>query len=109
MFWGVSVPWTLLASALLGLWLMFAPAVLGTRGSAADQDHLVGALILTVAAISTAEVVRAGRLVNVPLGLWLVAGQWTLSGGNLAARIDDLVVGVAVILLSLPRGPIRER
>jgi hypothetical protein len=109
MFWGVSVPWTLLASAVLGLWLMFAPAVLGARGGAADQDHLVGALVLTIAGISTAEVVRAGRYLNVLLGLWLVAGQWLLSGANAVSRIDDLAVGLAVVLLSLPRGPVRER
>jgi hypothetical protein len=109
MTWGVSLPWTLLGSCLLGAWLMLAPAALGTTGAAADQDHLAGALVLTIAAISTAEVVRAGRLLNLLLGLWLVAGRWTLSRGDLVAGIDDVVVGSAVILLSLPRGPVRER
>jgi hypothetical protein len=109
MFWGMSMPWTLLASAALGLWLMFAPAVLATGGSSADQDHLVGALVLTIAAISTAEVFRAGRWLNLPLGLWLIAGQWMLAGASTGTRVNDLVVGLAVVLLSLPRGAVRER
>ncbi|MGH9628041.1 MAG: vitamin K epoxide reductase family protein [Bryobacteraceae bacterium] len=45
MIWGVSVPWTLAASATLGVWLMFAPSVFGTQARAADSDHLVGAVV----------------------------------------------------------------
>jgi hypothetical protein len=109
MAWGVSVPWTLAASTLAGLWLMFAPAVFGTRGIGADSDHLVGALIVTVAAIATAEVVRAARLLNVLLGAWLVAAPWFFAGAPAAARWNDVLVGLAVMALSLPRGPVRER
>ena len=60
MLWGVTAPWNLVLSAALGIWLMFAPAFLGTQGGAADSDHLVGALITTVAVIAMAEVIRAG-------------------------------------------------
>jgi hypothetical protein len=80
--WGVSVPLTLLISMALGIWLMFSPSVWNTSGVFADSDHLVGALVLTVAAISTAEVVRALRLVNVLLGLWVLVASWILSGGT---------------------------
>src|SRR3546814_10812624 len=40
-WWGASWPSTLLATAAVGLWLLAAPAVLGTSGAAADSDHLV--------------------------------------------------------------------
>lgn len=43
---GVTMPWTLTASALLGIWLMFSRLVFGTAPSLADSDHLVGALVL---------------------------------------------------------------
>ena len=56
---GVSLPWTLVASIALGLWVMFSPSVYGSTGSAANSDYVTGALIVTVAAISTAEVIRA--------------------------------------------------
>jgi hypothetical protein len=107
--WGVSVPWNLLVSVVIGLWLMFAPAVFGTEGRAADSDHLVGALVTTVAVIVMAEVLRAGRFLNVLFGAWIIAGPWLLSGSPATARWNDVAAGAVLVLLSLPRGPINER
>ncbi|MGH7956831.1 MAG: SPW repeat domain-containing protein [Opitutaceae bacterium] len=84
--WGVTAPWTLLASAALGIWLMFAPAAFGATKGAADSDHLVGALVTTVAVIVMAGVIRAGRFLNVALGAWIIAAPWLLSGAGMAAR-----------------------
>ena len=39
----------LLASALLGAWLMASPQVFGSRAPAAHGDHLLGALVVVVA------------------------------------------------------------
>jgi hypothetical protein len=80
MVWGVTVPWTLLASAALGVWLMAAPAVFGMQGTAADSNHLLGALIVTTAVIAMAEVARTGRFLNGLFGLWIMAAPWLLSG-----------------------------
>jgi hypothetical protein len=109
MVWGVTVPWTLLLSAALGAWLMFAPAAFGSQGAAADSDHLVGALALMIAAIATAEVIRAARFVNILFGAWLIAAPWLVSGFTPAAQWNSAAVGVVLVLLSLPRGPVRER
>ncbi len=54
MVWGISLPWNFLASAAVGVWLMLAPAVFGTTNSAADADHLLGALIVTGSATLSA-------------------------------------------------------
>jgi hypothetical protein len=107
--WGVTAPWNLLVSAALGIWLMFAPAVFGSGGRAADSDHLVGALITTIAVIVMAEVIRAGRFLNVLLGAWIIAAPWFLSGTISAAKWNDVAVGLVLIALSFPRGTIRER
>jgi len=109
MAWGVTPSWPLVASAALGLWLMFSPAVFGSEGTAADSDHLVGPLVFTVAVISMAEVVRVGRFVNILLGLWIVVSVWILEGVTAGSRWSDLVVGVLLMALSLPRGPVKER
>ncbi len=101
---GVTVPWTLVASAVLGVWLMFSRLAFGTVPPMADSDHLVGALIITVAVIAMAEVARALRFVNVGFGLWLIAAPWLMSGANSIAAWASVVVGVAMIVLSLPRG-----
>jgi hypothetical protein len=61
-----------------------------------------------VAGIATAEVIRAGRFLNLLLGAWLVVAPWLLGGAGLAAQVNDVVVGLALALLSLPLGPVRE-
>jgi uncharacterized membrane protein len=109
MFWGVSLPWNLLIGAALGLWLMFAPSTLGSTGKAAHSDHLIGALVLTVAVIALAEVGRAARFVNVLFGAWIIAAPWLLAGATAAATWNDMIAGTLVILLSFPRGPVIER
>ena len=109
LFWGVSLPWNLLVSSALGLWLMFAPAVLGSTGTAAHSDHLVGALIVTVAVMALADVGRALRFVNILFGAWLLASPWIMSGATASARWSDTIAGLLVILLSFPRGKIGER
>lgn len=109
MAWGVTAPWTLVVSAILGVWLMFTPAVLGSQARLADSDHLVGALVVTVAVTVMAEVIRTGRFVNVLFGAWIVVAPWFLSGASTAARWNGAVVGAALIVLSLPRGRVNER
>lgn len=109
MTWGLSGPWTLLVSAALGIWLMIAPAVFGTRGASADTDYLVGALVVVMAVIAMAEVIRTVRFVNIVAGLSAVALPWFVAEASMAGRLNNLIVGVAIVLLSFPRGPIRQR
>jgi uncharacterized membrane protein len=109
MVWGVTLPWNMLLSTGLGLWLMFAPDVLGSTGPAAHSDHLVGALIVTAAVIALADVGRAVRFINVLFGAWIIASPWLLGGATGSTMWNDLIVGVLVILLSFPRGKIGER
>jgi uncharacterized membrane protein len=109
MFWGVSLSWNLLLSASLGLWLMFAPSTLGTTGVAAHSDHLIGALMLTVAIIALAEVGRVARFANMLFGAWVIASPWLLVGTTTAATWNDMIVGTLVIVLSFQRGPVIER
>ena len=99
--------WHLLVSAAFGGWLMFAPDIFGTTGSASDSDRLVGALVLTFALIATAEVIRPVRLLNVLFGAWLLIAPWMLNGFVTAAQWNDVVAGSALVLLSLPRGSVR--
>jgi hypothetical protein len=107
--WGVTVPLTLALSTALGIWLLFAPAVLGTTGAVADSDRLVGALVVTVAVVSTAEVVRAFRWLNVLAALWIVIAPWLLAGPPAAARWNGLACGLLLFVSTLPRGAVREK
>ncbi len=102
---GVTLPWTLAASMAIGVFLMLTRLTLGTEGQMANSDHLVGALTLTVAVIATAEVARLLRFVNALFGAWLVAAPFLLEGGSAAATAVSVALGLALIGLSLPRGP----
>ena len=107
--WGITVPITLMLSTALGIWLMFAPAVLGITGMAANSDVLVGAVIVTVAAISTAEVVRAFRFVNLLMAVWLVVAPWALAGATSAMVWNGVTSGLVLFALTVPRGAVREK
>ena len=109
MFWGTGAQWNLLVSAGVGVWLMFAPAVLKHTDTAADSDHLVGALIVTTAVIALSDVGRAIRFFNVLLGAWIIASPWLLDGGTRSSKWSDVVAGALVIALSMRRGPVGER
>lgn len=109
MAWGVGLPWNLVASVGLGVWLMLAPAALGSTGSAAHSDHVVGALIITFSVMALADVGRALRFVNVLLGALSIAAPWLLTGATEASRLSSAIAGALVILLSVRRGPVGER
>jgi hypothetical protein len=108
MTWGVTLPWPLLASFALGIWLMASPAVFDSTGTAAASNQILGALVVTFAGIALAEVTRAARFMNVAAGAWVTAAPWLLSGAGSFAVWNDLLAGLAIILLSLPRGSVRE-
>ena len=104
-----NVPWNLPLGAALGVWLMAAPAILGVSGPAADSNHLAGALVVTWAVIGFGEVARPARLLNVPMGIWIVVAPWLLSGATDVSRWIDVVLGSVLVALSLRRGRIDER
>lgn len=110
MLWGFTNSWSLWISVAIGLWLMVAPAAfgIGIEAAAADSDHLVGALIVVVAIISLAEVARPARFLNLLLGVWLMIAPWFLSGATVLSRWNSAVMGLAVALLSLPLGRLRD-
>ncbi len=109
MLWGASFTWPLLGSALVGAWVMAAPWVFGTTGPAFRFESIFGALAVVVAFVAWAEVTRAARLLNVLIGLAIAVATWMFPDLSLAARLNDLVAGVLLIVLAVPRGPIRDR
>ncbi|MGE0724048.1 MAG: vitamin K epoxide reductase family protein [Alphaproteobacteria bacterium] len=105
---GVNLPWSLGLAALLGVWLMLTRLTLGSDGGMANVDHLVGAMVLTIVAIAAAEVARPARFLLVPCGLALIVAPFAY-GPGLAAAGAGIVCGLALIALSIPRGPVRCR
>lgn len=56
-----------------------------------------------------AEVARPLRFLNIPSGLWLILAPWLLSGGTPVANVASALTGLAILLLSLPRGSRSEQ
>ncbi|WP_338875107.1 vitamin K epoxide reductase family protein [Spirosoma sp. SC4-14] len=109
--WGMSFPWTLTVSMLLGIWLVFSPYVVGVpiQTAAASLNHLCGALVVVVSVISMGEVLRIGRYLNVMLGVAIAGGIWFAGNAPIALSINDLVAGLLIVALAIPRGLITEQ
>jgi len=109
MVWGMTAPWTLVASTAVGLWLMIAPWLLSVSGSAATGAQVAGALVITVSVVAMAEVARAGRFINVLLALWIVALPWVVGGATTLFIVNNLFAGLLIIGLSIPKGNIKQQ
>jgi hypothetical protein len=91
------------------VWLMASPAILGVTRTAADSDHLAGALVVTSAVIAFGEVARPVRLLNVPIGLWVALSGWVLPGATDVSHAVNALAGMLLVASSIRRGRIEEQ
>ncbi len=106
---GVTVPWTIAVQLGIGSWLMARPDILHLGGRTADCDHLLGALVVTVTTIATAEVTRTARLLNIPLGFLLIVAAFLFARDLPIVFCSELISGVILVFVSIPKGRIFER
>lgn len=104
---GVSLPWNLALSGLIALSLLFTRLTFGSTGAMANADHVIGFLVLTTLSVAAAEATRPLRYLNVLFGVALLVTPFAFGAGT-AATINSIVCGIALILLSRRRGPIRQ-
>ena len=104
---GVNLPWNLGLAALIGLALMFTRLWPGAEGNLAHAHHVIGSLVLTVVSIAAAEVARPARWLNVLLGAGLMASPFIFAG-NTSTLVCSVLAGLALMALSIRRGPVRE-
>ena len=101
---GVNFPWTLVASAAVGAFLMVTPFIFGTEPPLYFSDHILGCLVVLVAVTAMAEVARPVRFLNVAFGAWIAASPFMLDGATLAGTIGNVIFGLLLAAASLPRG-----
>ena len=106
---GVNLPWSLAASLAVGIWLMCTRLSFGTIGAQADSDHLLGALIITVSISALAEMARPLRFINILFGIALMGAPLLFDGGTPLADWAGVLAGVLLIVLSVPRGTVRNQ
>ena len=122
MFWGMSVPWTLVVTTAVGVWFMFQPALLGQSGTnaatlfgignsqitSADVFHLCGALLVVTSVIAMGETLRAARYFNLVLAALVGIAPWFAAGEVTSAVIGSLGA-LLVFASSLRKGQILDR
>jgi hypothetical protein len=108
-FSGVTFPWNLVISVILGIWLMVSPSFLNFQGGVVMSNYIEGPMIVAFSIIACAEVFRSVRYINLLLALSLIAITWVLSGSPFTGALNNSVVGVVLIILSLRKGEISER
>ena len=108
--WGMSFPWMLTVSTILGIWLMVSPTVfgIGIETPFADLNHLGGALAIVFAVMAMAEVIRSLRFLNVLLGLVMAVMPWFIEDVNIAFTLSTSLTGLLVMALSFSKGKIKE-
>ncbi len=109
--WGMSVPWTLGLSALVGIFLMFVPGIYNVSIDtwAAHIFHLCGGLVIVVSVICWGEIVRVGRYLNIPLGAALAVVPWIVEGSSVLLGLTGSILGVLLIILAFPKGIVKEK
>lgn len=109
--WGISFPWTLVLSVLLGITTMIIPDIygIGIQKPAANICHCTGALMIVVAVVSMAEPLRVGRYLNIILGLILAVSLWFTESAPLGLQITGLIIGLLIIFFSLQKGIKKEQ
>jgi hypothetical protein len=97
--------WAQIINALLGIWLMASPGMLGYSGTGRINDVIVGPIVATFAIIAFWEVTRAVGRANVALGAWLVIAPWMLGyEENVTATINEFLVGITIAALAMTGG-----
>lgn len=92
-----------LVAAAAGLVVMAAPSRAGYSGTAADIDHVVGPLAVSVGIIAASQILRAFRWINLPLGLVLIAST-LIAARTTTGSIVVAVAGAALVATAFVRG-----
>jgi len=92
--------WTLIVSALTGLWLMASPSILDYGDPARTNDWIAGPLAASLSVIAVSSVLRGLRWVILPLGIWQILAPWLL-GFDTTPTINATVTGLILIAAAL--------
>ncbi len=105
---GMTFSWRLVALMGVGLLLMLSPLIFGWQaGGLSATCHIIGALAITVSVAALAPVARLARFLNLLMGLILLFAPF-MTTSTLPHLLFSVICGLALIVLSIPRGPVRS-
>lgn len=100
--------WAQVMNLLVGLFLMFAPAIWSFDKPASDHHYIVAPLVITFAIMAIWEVNRNVRWFNMMAGAWLLISPLILGSEGTVAVIDSFCA-ILIMLFSLSKGRIKKR
>lgn len=103
-----KAPLGLVGTIILSTGLMFIPEFYNIAKPASNIIYFSTSLILTFAIIAMSEVARPVRIINVLLGVILLAGMWITEGVSSEMKLIVSVIALTIIILSLPAGSFRH-
>ncbi len=109
MTWGITIPWNLLFTAVLGGLLIAAPSLFKITGKLADLDPILGALIVTASIIAMAEVIRSVRYVNLLFAISILLSSLVFGEKTLPVLFFHIIVSGLLLILTFRKGRILEK
>ncbi len=100
--------WAQIVSMILGLAVMVAPAVFDFGQTAANNNYIVGPLVITFAMTAITDVGRNLRWWNIAGGFWLIVAPFLLDFTSTETWIN-VIMGAAIAGLSCIRGKVTQR
>ncbi len=101
--------WLRICTIVLGIWLLFCPAVLGSSAAVAMLDRIAGPVVVVVAVLALRDVTRAARMANIFTGLFLLIAIPASHSATTLDMVNTFVVGWLLIVCTIPRGTIHRR
>lgn len=99
--------WASIINTILGLWVMISPYVLHFEKTAANNNYIVGPLVITFAITSLWEVNRSARYLNMVAGSWLVISPFLLRFKSADVIWITVVSGILILSFSFVKGKVR--
>jgi hypothetical protein len=92
--------WAQIVNTALGVWLMFAPAVLGHSGTTlANLDRAVGPTVAAASFVAVAQITRSVRWLTLPAAAVLAVVPWFLDAPT-ASRVNSVAIAVVMLVLA---------
>jgi hypothetical protein len=97
-----------IGNIVLGIWLLVAPVVLPSTTLGAGVDRIAGPVVVWLGVLALRSVTRPLRALNVLVGMFLTIAPWLVPNTG-PLMLSSVLVGWAVIVLSILRGTVHQR
>jgi hypothetical protein len=92
--------WTQIVNMLIALWLIISVHVFGMNQTSADNNYIVGPLVISFSIISLWKINRNAIKINILPGAWLLVALFAIRYNNTIVFFSNGCCGVIIIIVS---------